>query len=641
MIPLGLLTMLYLVVARVHPFHYFWIILATTTGYRQQIMKTWNINNYFTLQVMDLPGSLDSIKEWLEVNIGDQLNRLQTNDDRSICILHHVGEESLTRPVQWNCTLSDRPFQVATKEKQLGNELFRSKCYKEAISSYTNALRNFQVDDAEDVTDCGILFSNRSACFSALGEDKDCLSDIQSALIIGYPEHLRYKLHFRQGKSYQRLGYFTEAKKSFEECTIWQSKALFDDPQKEKEWWNKVSTAISNVSNKENLAILSEDTQIPSILKQVNDQSSVKLSYSEAYGTHMVASDHVPVGEFIMSEKALFSVLDADFLDSHCSHCFRRLRPAQVFCRKCAKIAFCDYRCERKAWEAHHKSECGLTQYLMSPWVGPLGHLVFRIVSSQKKDVMAYLQPRKQQTRSKENRNSKISNKLTDILSLLSHESKRTTEDNMTLSAMALHISRLFLNIISKYDHVDEIACSTFSCDFLRHLLALVLGIIQRVQCNAIEVAETEIKGSIKYCHPVHLGLAIYSNVCRFNHSCDPDVDLCFFGTDVYVFTIKNISPAQQVFVDYGAVFVTEQKNERLQLLKSKYFFECHCHACESNWPLWEGLNSKYPVLLCKGCRNTVNRKVEILPSKLLCSVCKAETNVSEVQSQFADSHTR
>ena len=47
-----------------------------------------------------------------------------------------------------------------------------------------------------------------------LGEHEACLSDTRSALLFGYPAHLQYKLHEREGRCHQALGRTGKARES-------------------------------------------------------------------------------------------------------------------------------------------------------------------------------------------------------------------------------------------------------------------------------------------------------------------------------------------------------------------------------------------------------------------------------------------
>lgn len=47
-----------------------------------------------------------------------------------------------------------------------------------------------------------------------LGEYEACLSDTRSALLFGYPAHLQYKLHEREGRCNQALGRIGKAREN-------------------------------------------------------------------------------------------------------------------------------------------------------------------------------------------------------------------------------------------------------------------------------------------------------------------------------------------------------------------------------------------------------------------------------------------
>lgn len=58
----------------------------------------------------------------------------------------------------------------------------------------------------------------RSACFFALQNYKNCLTDIELALEAGYPTHMVYKLYIRQCKCLLELCRIPQAQEAFDKA---------------------------------------------------------------------------------------------------------------------------------------------------------------------------------------------------------------------------------------------------------------------------------------------------------------------------------------------------------------------------------------------------------------------------------------
>ena len=52
----------------------------------------------------------------------------------------------------------------------------------------------------------------------------------------------------------------------------------------------------------------------------------------------------------------------------------------------------------------------------------------------------------------------------------------------------------------------------------------------------------------------------------------------------------------EEILDSYGPLFTTMPRAERRNLLKSQYFFHCHCQPCEENWPLFKDFQASAAV---------------------------------------------
>lgn len=140
-------------------------------------------------------------------------------------------------------------------------------------------------------------------------------------------------------------------------------------------------------------------------------------------------------------------------------------------------------------------------------------------------------------------------------------------------------------------------------------VFAALLHHIQAIQCNAFEITEMRPideggqTRNVLSRHKIHgIGMGLYSELTMVNHSCDPTVDVVFYGNRAIVRAIRNIRTSDEVTVDYGQLFFLQDKSMRQSFLRSTYFFDCCCQPCVENWPLWKDLPAFEPSIKCPGC---------------------------------------
>lgn len=139
----------------------------------------------------------------------------------------------------------------------------------------------------------------------------------------------------------------------------------------------------------------------------------------------------------------------------------------------------------------------------------------------------------------------------------------------------------------------------------------LILRNLQFLQFNTHEVYELHEDTSSK---TVFIGGGLYPTLALFNHSCDPSIvryeynNSIFYehikilfdkyfryykGTSVYVHAITNIKAGNVIAENYGPLYSQNPIQERKNTLKEQYWFDCMCHACIDNWPLYDEMNTK------------------------------------------------
>ena len=93
------------------------------------------------------------------------------------------------------------------------------------------------------------------------------------------------------------------------------------------------------------------------------------MEHSDKVGRHVLASEDITVGEVLVEEEPLSSVLAATHLASNCSSCLRAV-VAGLGCPSCSQVIFCSPDCRDAALASFHRWECGHLHLV--PPLGPL-----------------------------------------------------------------------------------------------------------------------------------------------------------------------------------------------------------------------------------------------------------------------------
>lgn len=74
------------------------------------------------------------------------------------------------------------------------------------------------------------------------------------------------------------------------------------------------------------------------------------------------------------------------------------------------------------------------------------------------------------------------------------------------------------------------------------------------------------------------IGLSIYVLESGFEHSCTPNADLVFNGTNLQLRAIKEISPGEKITIN--RIDLKHSRVDRQTMLRTKYFISCSCIKC-------------------------------------------------------------
>lgn len=99
----------------------------------------------------------------------------------------------------------------------------------------------------------------------------------------------------------------------------------------------------------------------------------------------------------------------------------------------------------------------------------------------------------------------------------------------------------------------------------------------------------------------------------------------------VYVNLCKNFKKGDQICENYGPLYSQVRKTERQNTLKSQYWFDCHCIACEHDWPLFEEMQAAQDLRFrceTENCHNVVKVATNTTQFMIKCDKCDQFINI-------------
>ncbi|XP_030041498.1 protein-lysine N-methyltransferase SMYD4 [Microcaecilia unicolor] len=608
--------------------------------------------------------------------------QLQPEDEK---ILQKLSQDKLVR----------KDPEAAAFYKQEGNKRFQGKKYASAAVLYSKALSH-ATTGSEEIAVC---FANRSAALFHLGQYQVCLEDIERALDSGYPEQLVYKVLLRRAECLLQLQRPQEAAQVLRELEeklasqhslssnkcqavlvhIGNLKALETKHQSSRVTKHNPGYPIQD------LVLCSQNPRI------CTASSAISLCLSSAKGRHLVAAEDISPGEMLVKEEAFVSVVvpeerplpaynverdwdtEVGNEERHCHLCLVQAI-APVPCQGCSYAIYCSYKCKDKAWQDYHWAECVLGSVLLT--LGVFANLALRAtlvagftqVSSLVQEY--HRDPKETERRnlveiwetlhSSEDHPGKTEGHIPGcdsdgvyrssyraIFSLQPHSEHQTPEHHFlcgfTAAAICRKLQEAGLEAAVQGQKVPAEQCNAATTDewsaelsdlgvaMLRHMLQL--------QCNTQGVYIIRATGI--GCHvvesreQVRVASALFPVLSLMNHSCDPNISVSFQGRTAVVRAVKPIKETQEVSHCYGPHFSRMRVEERLQLLRSQYFFDCQCRAC------LEQQESEVKCSLpfcCVHCRAPLQGK-DVL--HCTCAACRFTTDRSHLMFRLQDIRLR
>jgi len=299
---------------------------------------------------------------------------------------------------------------------------------------------------------------------------------------------------------------------------------------------------------------------------------------------------------------------------------------------------YCSEQCRKQSWETHHSVECRYLGMLIDSNTGAMAHLTVKLLAVT--GLARVLKCRRNPKSSSEVLRQSLSTNASGVYlggyvslyGLLSHSESRSPNELFQYTLLAVWLT----------DTLYRTAFARSSSDDKEQTMVggAVLRFLQIVTCNGVEVTELQVADTLHRSHPIRIGLALYPTVSLLNHSCDPVLELIFYGDKCVVRSVQNTRAGRELFIDYGQVYYVVGRAERRAVLSRQYQFDCQCVACSLDWGLKSQLPSGAAMLKCIDCGATLGAG-ELAGDPVECASCwKEQTGLADRLDMLATSQT-
>ncbi|XP_066119157.1 SET and MYND domain-containing protein 4 isoform X1 [Saccopteryx bilineata] len=400
-------------------------------------------------------------------------------------------------------------------------------------------------------------------------------------------------------------------------------------------------------------------------LREENEQissasSSVGLCTDPLKGRCLIATKDILPGELLVKEDAFVSVLNPGEMpplhygldskwdtrvangDLYCHQCLKHTL-ATVPCDRCSYAKYCSLECMQQAWEHYHSIECSLGGLLLA--LGVFCHIALRSTllarfedagqvirklcdEVSNKDIALPESENLVQTFSYDlggeiEKNGKTvetpipgcdingiyKNNYNAVFNLLPHTKNHSPEHKflcaLSVSALCRQLEAAHLQTSLKSSQ-PEAAAVPAMCQELHIWGVAMLRHMLQLQCNAQAITAIQQTGSkenmVTDSRQVRLATGIFPVVSLLNHSCSPNTSVSFVSTVATIRASQPIGKGQEILHCYGPHESRMSVAERQQKLRSQYFFDCSCLACQTEKRV-RAAGPRWEAFCCNSCR--------------------------------------
>lgn len=213
-------------------------------------------------------------------------------------------------------------------------------------------------------------YMNRSSALLKSHLYDDCLNDINYIFTnININDSQKVKLLVKKSQCYEILEYPpTDIDYLKNEIKIIINKLKANDKNKINalEYLNIATNNINKEPFKKILVNENEANILNENNKIIGASDAIKISYSNEYGRHIIATRDIKPGEAILLHKPYASYLIENGIYQFCSYCMKQTW-SSVPCNHCVHTVYCSDKCRDFAWSEYHDIECKLIE-VSSEW---------------------------------------------------------------------------------------------------------------------------------------------------------------------------------------------------------------------------------------------------------------------------------
>ncbi|XP_078036028.1 protein-lysine N-methyltransferase SMYD4 [Augochlora pura] len=496
--------------------------------------------------------------------ISSEYGTLCTDEDRIKFTLNVMLEYNIIPRVHRNLKNAD----IAEKFRAQGNKLYttgrltRAACI-EALELYTKSVANAPCSSKQ----LALAYANRSAVLLKVHKYEECIRDVDRALVLPYPDHLKAKLYMRKAESLKAM-------------------------QKKK-------ISLEHTNNTE-LNNKSCPFEIESYNKEIPCASdAISLIYNEDYGRHIVANRKINAGEVIVIEQFYSMILLQSELYTHCSNCLE-VCWANIPCNGCTNVMYCSEECRIEQWKKCHDMECVVFSSMLNMNSGSIDLLSLRIaiqavressidnIRKELEEIDRHNDPR---TKGFSKNGTFESLQYRSLLSLATNSEKRSVDDLFSMSldhSVTLYILATCTNMFGKPLKNDlSLLIENPDITFFGGLLMRHQQMILSNSFTIVELRSADVD--------LGIGALLFSSF--FNHSCNTNTTRVGKGRNMTMITMFPIKPGEQIFCDYGYHYAISTTSERQKKLSEQYYFNCNCPPCQEDWPTYHDLKPAIPLI--------------------------------------------
>ena len=572
--------------------------------------------------------NIQRILSQVTTGITDRFANTKTDGDRVAFVLNLSFVDEC---FNINSEFSGKSSLEARKWRDKGNQLYQKQNYKDALECYTKAVLNapvFDEDQAEE-TEFSLAVANRSAATYQLRKPELAVADIRLALKYGYPEVLEYKIYDRMGKCYMEMERHEDAAEAFRTSKVCLEHAKLDE-KRITLWQQTLDKQLSlcelkpeakKEKKEKRVTFRGISENVPVVMGNVSRKfpcasEAFDIRCAQGRGRYAVARRQVSVGDVLIAEQPYVSVLSYDLYHSHCNHCLKQLE-APLACSQCNFVRYCSEQCHEQSWSKYHEVECKCLKHVRNSGMGFIGHLALRTVLATGLEELLKSKRVAAETDEKGIKLQTPLHLLVDgrgnyvggfdaLFDLVTHSSDRSHNELFQYTLLAVYILKI-LKTTDWFDRAKEQCQDVAEGDLHIFVGSIILRFLQIIACNGLEIMETHCGQNIQKAEQTTIGLGLFSTISLINHSCNPAMELVFYGDVCVLRAIRNLADREELSIDYGYVFYLTEKQQRQMALKSQYHFECYCEACEQSWPIRSKLPNGIPTFKCSSCGTSLS----------------------------------